>query len=343
MSSQGPLVSFLVPSYNAARYLPELCESLKAQTHANFEVLIADDGSTDNTAAVVAPFLRDPRFQYLGWRKNRGLNQGLAILCDHARGKYWCSPGADDVLLPAFLEKRVAALEANPQAFGAHGAPSLIDENGAPTTKGPIPLTLPEVMSAPRLLDVLQQHNVIVQPSAVFRTSVSRQVLPFYSWNWAYAPDWFLWILLASTGLDLLWSPEILLKYRMHSTSLSFSADKDHLRRAERRLAPMLALKTAATYSGWAAQAWERWGRVHYRMWLRQALALKSRGGLRDEWVQLGAHAGRGPRGKAASFALEILKHGAGMLRSNAAHASALKRQSFPVSGLAEVDDPIFR
>ncbi len=338
-----PLVSVLVPSYNAARYLPDLCETLKAQTYPHFEVLIADDGSTDKTTAILEPFLQDQRFRCLGWKKNRGLNQGLAILCDTAAGKYWCSPGADDLLHPDFLEKRVKLLEANPQAFGLHGPAELIDENGGPTKRGPIPLALPAELGPPRCVEVLMQHNVIIQPSAVFRTSVTRQVLPFYSWNWEYAPDWFLWILLAATGRDLLFDTEVLMKYRVHGSSLSGVPEKDHLRRAERRLAPLVALKTAAGYSQWAAQSWSRWGKILYRRWLRQALALRSRGGLRDVWVQLAAHSYYGAAGKPVSFPLEVLKHGPGIVCSDRAHQSALKRQKFPVSGLAEVDDPIFR
>jgi len=343
MSSQPPLASVLVPTYNAAKYLPELCATLQAQTYPHFEALIADDGSSDNTASVVAPFLKDSRFQYMSWPKNRGLNQGLAILCDTAKGQYWCSPGADDSLYPTFLEKRVAMLEANPQACLAHGPLELMDEKGTPAKNGPLPLTLPEQLGPPRSLEILLQHNVIAQPSALVRTSVTKQILPFYCWDWAYAPDWFLWILLAATGRDLLWDAGIQIKYRVHASSLSCAPEKDHLRRAERRLAPLIALKTAACYSRWAAQTWNRWGRILYRRWLRQALALKSRGGLRDEWIQLGAHARYGAKGAEVSFLIEVLKHGLGIVRSDLIHQSALKRQSFPVSGLAEIDDPIFR
>ena len=51
----------------------------------NYEVLIANDGSTDNTVSVLAPFLQDQRFQLLGWEQNRGLNQAWAVLCSRAR------------------------------------------------------------------------------------------------------------------------------------------------------------------------------------------------------------------------------------------------------------------
>src|ERR1039458_6959136 len=132
MSQRPVLVSILVPAYNAARYLPELCRSIQAQTYPYYEVLIANDGSTDNTVSVLAPFLRDQRFQLLGWEQNRGLNQAWAVLCSRAKGDYWCCPGADDVLYPTFVENRVNILQANPQAGLVHGPAELIDESGEP-------------------------------------------------------------------------------------------------------------------------------------------------------------------------------------------------------------------
>jgi glycosyltransferase involved in cell wall biosynthesis len=84
MSLRPALVSILVPAYNAARYLPELCQSIRIQTYPHYEVIIANDGSTDNTAAVLAPFLADQRFHAIGWQQNRGLNQAWAVLCSQA-------------------------------------------------------------------------------------------------------------------------------------------------------------------------------------------------------------------------------------------------------------------
>jgi hypothetical protein len=258
-------------------------------------------------------------------------------------GEYWCSPGADDVLYPAFLERRVETLASNPQAFIVHGPPELIDESGAPPERGPLPLTLPPQVQPPRSLKMLLQHNLINQPSSLVRTSVTRQVLPFFHWNWAYSPDWFLWILHAATGYEMLWDPEVVIKYRVHSTSLSLVPEKDHLRRAEQRLVPLVALREAAQYSQWAAVSWSRWSRALYWRWLRQALALQFRGQLRFEWVQLGAHAYYGAKGKRVSFGVEVARHWAGLLVTDFRHRRALRRQSFPVCGLAQIDDPVFR
>src|ERR1035437_2050378 len=116
MNSPAPLVSILVPAYNATRYLAEVCQSIQGQTYPHYEVIIGHDGSSDNPAPVLAPFLQDPRFHLLEWPPNRGLNVAWAILLSTMRGEYWCCPGADDVLYPSFLEKRVKVMEANPQA-----------------------------------------------------------------------------------------------------------------------------------------------------------------------------------------------------------------------------------
>ena len=343
MNSASPLVSILVPAYNTVRYLPEMCRSIQAQTYPNYEVVIGDDGSTDNPGAVLAPFLQDSRFRFLEWRPNRGLNAALAVLLDAMRGEFWCSPGADDVLYPAYLERRVKRLAANPQACIAHGPPEFIDESGGRPQRSPPQLTLPPQLEPPRSLEVLIQHNIINQPSAMVRASVTRQVLPFFHWNWAYSPDWFLWILHAATGGDLLWDAEVQIKYRVHSSSLSLTPAKDHLRRAERCVVPLVALSMAAQFSQWAAECWSRWGRTLYRRWLRQALALKLKGGLQPEWMQLGAHAYYRGKGKRVSLPVELAKHLAGIVVMDRLHRRALKRQSFPVSGAAQIDDPIFR
>ncbi|MEI6394506.1 MAG: glycosyltransferase [Verrucomicrobiota bacterium] len=341
--SRTPLVSILVPAYNAARYLPELCQSIQAQTCPHYEVIIGNDGSKDNPAAVLAPFLRDSRFRLLEWQPNRGLNAAWAMLLSAMRGEYWCSPGADDLLYPSFLEKRMESLEANPQAFLVHGPPEYIDESGVPAEPSWPRLNLPLQLQPRRSLEVLLQHNVINQPSALVRTDITKQVLPFFHWNWAYAPDWFIWILHAATNGDLLWDPQVRIKYRIHSNSLSFTPEKDHLRRAERQLVPLVALSTAAEFSQWAAECWTRWGRILYRRWLRQALVLKLRGGLQSHWVQLGAHAYYRGKGRRVCLWVELARHFAGLAASDITHRRALKRQRFPVSGLAQIDDPIFR
>src|SRR5882672_5209797 len=120
MDSMAPLVSIVVPSFNTANFLPILCQSIQAQTFSNFEVLIGDDGSTDETTRAVGPFLADKRFQYLRWEANRGVNHATVMLLGRARGQFWAYPGADDALQADFLARRLALMQACPHVGMIH-------------------------------------------------------------------------------------------------------------------------------------------------------------------------------------------------------------------------------
>ena len=258
-----PAVSFIVPCYNASRYVPEFCESILAQTFRDFEVLLGDDGSTDETINSIRPFLRDPRFKLISWKPNRGMHAGLVVLLNTARGQYWCPPGSDDILDPRFLEKRLPKLAAHPEAVLIHGASNWIDEHGKPyltdvTQRGLPELSrrLPESLPADHMLRVLLQHDIINWPSALTRTDVTRSILLYFSPHWVWAMDWMLWILLAATGYDFLWDAEPLIRWRVHSQSLSASPQRQAIRNIERKLVPLHALRTASEFSLLAKAVW---------------------------------------------------------------------------------------
>lgn len=104
-----PLVSIIIPAYNAAPYIGDAIRSVQQQTWTNWELLITDDGSTDNTAAIVTPFLTDERIRYTR-QKNSGVsaarNTGIAA----ARGAYIGFLDADDALLPDSIAEKVNVL-----------------------------------------------------------------------------------------------------------------------------------------------------------------------------------------------------------------------------------------
>lgn len=343
MSPRPPLVSVLVPAYNAARYLAAACESVQAQSYPHFEVIIGNDGSTDGTAAVANRFLQDQRFRLSGWECNRGLNATWATLCSEAKGTYWCCPGADDVLHPFFLERRVKMMQAHPGAVILHGPAELIDEAGQRCAE-PLPLpAMPPQVQTPRSLAMLLQHNIIKQPSALVRMSFTRQVLPLFCRNWVYAPDWFLWLLHAATGAELLWDGEAAVKYRVHAESLTSLPSKAAARHAEVALAPLCGLAAGARLSKAAAGLWTRWRKPLYQRWLLRALTLRAKGQLAGEWLQQGTAAFYGDERLRVSLWTEALKHGAGALLTRLRERQAARRQRFPVAGIAQVNDPVFR
>src|ERR687898_3616338 len=106
----APLVSVVIPCYNQARFLGEAIESVLAQSYPHFEVIVVDDGSTDNTSEVAA--------SYAGVRYIRQENQGLAGARNagirRSRGSYLVFLDADDRLLADALEAGLASLEEHP-------------------------------------------------------------------------------------------------------------------------------------------------------------------------------------------------------------------------------------
>ena len=115
----SPLVSIMTPCYNGEKFVGRYLNSVLAQTYDNIEVVIVDDGSTDNTAAIIKSYI--PKFESKGykliyvWQENGGaasaLNQAIPIL----RGDFISWFDSDDFLLPDSIEKRVKFLQQNPQ------------------------------------------------------------------------------------------------------------------------------------------------------------------------------------------------------------------------------------
>ncbi len=131
-----PRVSVLLPTYNRARYVEESVESVLRQSFADLELIVVDDGSTDDSADRLSR-IADPRLRCVR-REHRGvaaaLNTGLAL----ARGEYIARNDSDDVWLPDLLATAVAVLDANPEVGLVYGRGEGIDGDGRGTggTKG---------------------------------------------------------------------------------------------------------------------------------------------------------------------------------------------------------------
>ncbi|QWV99039.1 glycosyltransferase family 2 protein [Geomonas nitrogeniifigens] len=107
-----PLVSILLPVYNAEPYLAEAIDSLLAQTFTDFELIVVNDGSTDGSAKVIARYA-DPRIRLLE-QENRGLSPSLNRAISVSRGRYLARQDADDISYPERLAKQVDFLERHP-------------------------------------------------------------------------------------------------------------------------------------------------------------------------------------------------------------------------------------
>ena len=123
-----PKVSVVIPTYNYARFLGEAIQSVLDQTFDDFELIIVDDGSTDNTKEVVASFA-DPRVKYI-YQENRGVCAAQNTGIQASIGEYIALLGADDVLLENALEKGVEVLDSYPEVGFSYAQAYIMDENG---------------------------------------------------------------------------------------------------------------------------------------------------------------------------------------------------------------------
>lgn len=230
-----PLVSIVLPVRDGEAYLRAAIDSILAQTFADFELIIVNDGSADSTADIIKVYAeRDARL-VVRHQANRGMVPTLKIACDLARGTYLARMDADDVALPCRLEQQVAFLETHPETVLLGSAVDLID--GAGRVVGQF--CHPESDSAIRAC--LATHNCLVHPSVMMRTTAYHAV-GGYREAFAHAEDYDLWLRMAEVGQIANLSHSTLL-YRLHPGQ----ASQTHIReQALWALAAQLSAKARA-------------------------------------------------------------------------------------------------
>lgn len=125
----APRVSILTPVYNGERYIAQAIESARAQTFQDFELIIVNDGSTDNSSEVIRPYLTDPRIRYLEQR-NGGVAAARNAALRVAKGQYIGFLDQDDLWLPEKLKLQVQYLDDHPDVGLVHANQSYIDSDG---------------------------------------------------------------------------------------------------------------------------------------------------------------------------------------------------------------------
>jgi teichuronic acid biosynthesis len=126
------LVSIIMPSYNTAEYIAETIQSVLSQTYKNWELIIVDDCSTDNTDAIVKPFLVDERIRYLKNEQNSGAALSRNRALREAKGRWIAFLDSDDLWMPEKLEKQISFMETNGYSF-SYTAYEEIDVHGNKT------------------------------------------------------------------------------------------------------------------------------------------------------------------------------------------------------------------
>ena len=159
----APLVSVVIPSYNHAHFVGDAIRSVLSQDYEPIEVIVVNDGSTDDTAAVVAAF---PGVRHVA-QENRGLanarNTGLAL----CRGELVVFLDADDRLLPGAIRTGVAAMAANPAIGFAAGYSRFISRDGTP-----LPTQQPARRGSDPYVELLRRNSIRNPAMVIFRRAI---------------------------------------------------------------------------------------------------------------------------------------------------------------------------
>ena len=212
----APQVSILMPVHNTAPYLREAMDSLLSQTFSDFELIVLNDCSPDNAEEILDTY-NDPRIVRYRGEKNVGLSNVLNVGIELARGKYIARMDSDDISLSNRLQVQVDYLEAHPeidlvsvgmQLFGAKEEVWIREQN-------------PEKVKIEALF-----HSPVLHASSVWRKdSFEKDGLRFRQ-EMVPAEDYDLWTRALTKGLKLANLPEVLYKYRLHSTQATLQTDK---------------------------------------------------------------------------------------------------------------------
>jgi len=219
------VVSICIPSYNHARYLPAAIESALAQTYQNTEIIIVDDGSTDESFAIAQKYAAEHPAKIKVYthpgRKNKGISATSNLGFSKATGEFWGGLPSDDLLLPEKTELQIALLNSHPDIGWCYGYAQKIGEHGRDFPGGA--LFGEDITQSPFPLHKLIKGNVIPGMTVLARRSVLEEHQIFNREVLLYA-DWVFWInLLSHAKAGFIDRP--LVKYRLHSTNASIGIE----------------------------------------------------------------------------------------------------------------------
>ena len=242
------LVSIIIPCYNYGWLLPETLDSVLAQTHQEWECIIIDDGSTDNTRAVAEQYQElDKRFFYI-YQVNGGMsaarNSGLRM----AKGKYIQFLDADDLVMPYKLELQSKFLVENPHVdivyggvrYFRHGDRGQLSHSFDMQNK---PWMTPlQGQGAPILKAVIEENQMVTNAPLLTYSVIER--VGMFSVKMRGMEDWEFWVRCAASNMHFHYDedPNSWTLVRVHPTSTSQNHQKmmDYMEKVREQLIPVL-------------------------------------------------------------------------------------------------------
>ena len=205
-----PVISVIMPVYNGEKYLAEAIDSILSQTFSDFELIIIDDGSTDDSLAILKKYQAiDVRVRVFS-RENKGVSNTLNECICLARGEWIAHMDQDDIALPQRFEKQLQHLAET----GADICGSWIQLFGISSSE-----IVKYAQTDAAIKVELLFMSAFAHPTVVVKTSLIKQL--YYDNAWNFIQDYDLWIRAAQVGWKMANVPEVLLRYRKHSAQIT--------------------------------------------------------------------------------------------------------------------------
>ena len=221
-----PRVSVIMPVYNVEKYVGEAIESILNQTFTDFEFVIINDGSTDDTASIIKQYAKkDKRIKFVNHSKNKGLiavlNEGLGL----CRGEYVARMDSDDISLQTRFEKQIAYMDKHPECVFLGAWCEKFGEN--------ITKQIFKYRNKIKLFDLLVYGCNFAHPTAMIRNNIVKKYKINYDINYPHAEDYAIWSDFAKyTEIHNL--QEVLLNRRWHASNVSVLHENTQKQSAER-------------------------------------------------------------------------------------------------------------
>lgn len=211
-----PTVSIITPAYNAAPFVVETLDSALRQTFSDFEILVVDDGSTDETAALISEVARrDPRVRLIR-RKNGGISEARNSALSHCTGEFFALLDSDDLWFPECLERQLEILRSRPEIDVLSA--NCLNLGGTSDGKPLKPVGAGDVVDL-TLLDLVRSEDSMCILS-VFRRQVADTIGGFDP-TFRGSEDYDFWLRAASAGFRLGFNRTPLGYYRRRPDSMS--------------------------------------------------------------------------------------------------------------------------
>ena len=208
------IASILMPVYNGERYLPEAIDSVLAQSFADFEFIIVDDGSTDNSPDIIRAY-KDKRIRYIRLPQHMGISHALNHGLQYAEGELIFRMDADDFCFPQRIQCQINFMRQHPDVSICGSDTELIDEDG-------MVIGHRNVKEGDQRIKIVLffGETSLAHPTVVMRKGFLKKHRVQYSESYLHAEDYELWCrCTAFCTFDNV--PEALVQYRHHSHSVS--------------------------------------------------------------------------------------------------------------------------